>query len=141
MMTNIKTYSELLSFDNFKDRYNYLKLNGKVGDETFGFERYLNQKFYKSKEWKDIRNFVILRDNGCDLGVNGCEIYGKIIIHHMNPVSSEDIVKRSDYLLNPEYLISTTILTHNAIHYGDYNSIENNFWTERNANDTCLWKK
>ena len=84
---------------------------------------------------------MILRDNGCDLGVDGFEIYGKIIIHHMNPVSSEDIVKRSDYLLNPEYLISTTILTHNAIHYGDYNSIENNFWTERSANDTCLWKK
>ena len=138
----IRTYSELSKISSFEDRYRYLKLaDGSIGDDTFGYDRYLNQMFYKTPEWKRLRDQLILRDNGCDLGVNGCEIYGKIIIHHMNPVSSEDIMKRSDYLLNPEYLISTTILTHNAIHYGDYNSIENNFWTERSANDTCVWKK
>jgi hypothetical protein len=94
-------------------------LDGEIGVETFGFDRYLNQIFYRSDEWKHIRNQVIIRDNGCDLGLNGYEIHGKILIHHMNPISVEDIIKRSDILLDPEYLISTVLNTHNAIHYGD----------------------
>lgn len=135
----IRTYSELLTLKTFRERYEYLRLRGTIGEETFGFDRYLNQIFYRSPEWRSIRDFVILRDNGCDLGVAGYEIYGRILIHHMNPISVEDIYKRSDYLLNPEYLISTVLSTHNAIHYGD----ESLLITEpvvRSKNDTCPWK-
>ena len=135
----LKCYSELLQLTTFKERYEYLRLDGVVGEETFGFDRYLNQIFYNSQEWKDIRRKIIIRDNGCDLGIEGHEIYGKILIHHMNPISVEDILKRSDFLLNPEYLISTILTTHNAIHYGD----ESLLTTEpvvRSKNDTCPWK-
>lgn len=139
-MTSIKTYSELITIPTFEERFRYLKLQGVVGEETFGFDRYLNQLFYRSSEWKQIRDIVIIRDNGCDLGVEGFEIYGRILIHHMNPITEKDIVNRSDILLNPEYLICTTKNTHNAIHYGD----ENLLMTApivRTRNDTCPWKR
>ena len=122
----------------FEERYRYLKLDGVVGEETFGFDRYLNQLFYRSKEWKTIRNLVITRDNGCDLGMDGHDIYGKILVHHMNPISKDDILGRSEYLLDPEFLISTIKNTHDAIHYGD----ESLLITEpiqRRKNDTCPW--
>lgn len=136
---NIKTYSELLFLPTFLERYRYLKLNGLVGEETFGFDRYINQKFYRSKEWKEIRNIVILRDNGCDLGVEGYDIHEKIIIHHMNPISIRDIERSSDFLMNPEYLISTVQTTHNAIHYGDEELLFH-LPMKRTKNDTCPWK-
>ena len=138
----IRTYSELLTFPTFKERYNYLRLNGKVCDETFGFERYLNQTFYKSEEWLRVRRKVIIRDNGCDLGVLGREIPETvpILIHHMNPITKEDILLHTDLLLNPEYLISTIMRTHNAIHYGDESMIDLSIPVERKPNDTCPWK-
>lgn len=139
MNMTIRTYSELSRLTTFKERYEYLRLDGKVGEETFGFDRYLNQIFYKSSEWKSIRDFVIVRDNGCDLGIGGYEIHGKILIHHMNPISPEDIAKWSDFLLNPEYLITTVLSTHNAIHYGD-ESLLITVPIERTKNDTCPWK-
>lgn len=136
----IRRYSELSRLKSFKDRYEYLRLSGSVGADTFGFDRYLNQNFYKSSEWKSVRDFVIVRDNGCDLGIEGYEIYGKILIHHMNPISVEDILKRSDLLLDPEYLISTILTTHNAIHYGDA-SLLIDAPVERRKNDTCPWRR
>lgn len=135
----IRTYSELMRFSSFEDRYQYLRLNGSIGEITFGFDRYVNQKFYRSAEWKQIRNHVILRDNGCDLGVEGYEIHEKILIHHMNPIALSDIQNASDYLLNPNYLISVTLATHNAIHYGD-ETLLIRAPTERRPNDTCPWK-
>lgn len=135
----IRTYTELSRISTFEDRYEYLKLGGRIGEETFGFDRYLNQVFYRSQKWKSIRDFVIVRDNGCDLGVRGFEIYGKILIHHMNPITIEDIEKESDFLTNPEYLISTTLDTHNAIHYGD-KSLLLTGPIERTKNDTCPWR-
>ena len=136
---NIRTYSELITLSTFEERYKYLQLSSSIGEETFGFDRYLNQNFYRSKEWKRIRDFVIIRDNGCDLGVEDRTIHGKIIIHHMNPIRTKDIQDVSDYLLNPEYLICTTHQTHNAIHYGDENLLVRNP-VERTANDTCPWR-
>ena len=136
---NIRTYSELITLSTFEERYKYLQLSSSIGEETFGFDRYLNQNFYRSKEWKRIRDFVIIRDNGCDLGIEDRTIYGKIIIHHMNPIRTKDIQDVSDYLLNPEYLICTTHQTHNAIHYGDENLLVRNP-IERTANDTCPWR-
>lgn len=136
---NVRTYSELITLSTFEERYKYLQLSSSIGEETFGFDRYLNQNFYRSKEWKRIRDFVIIRDNGCDLGVEDRIIHGKIIIHHMNPIRTKDIQDVSDYLLNPEYLICTTHQTHNAIHYGDENLLVRNP-IERTANDTCPWK-
>ena len=115
----LRCYSELLQIPTFNERYEYLRLDGVVGEETFGFDRYLNQIFYNSQEWKDIRRKIIIRDNGCDLGLDGYEIRGKILIHHMNPIRQQDILLRTDLVLNPEYLIATTLSTHNAIHYGD----------------------
>ena len=136
---SIRTYSELITLPTFEERYKYLQLSGFVGEETFGFDRYLNQNFYRSQEWKRIRDLVIIRDNGCDLGIEDREIFGKIIIHHMNPINIKDIRDVSDYLLNPEYLICTTHQTHNAIHYGDDNLLVKGP-IERSPNDTCLWK-
>lgn len=135
----IRTYSELMRFSSFEDRYQYLRLNGSIGETTFGFDRYINQKFYRSSEWKQIRNRVIVRDNGCDLGVEGYEIHEKILIHHMNPIALSDIQNASEYLLNPDYLISVTLATHNAIHYGD-ETLLIRAPTERRPNDTCPWK-
>lgn len=135
----IRTYNELILLPTFKERFEYLKLSGRVGEETFGFDRWLNQKFYRSAEWKHIRDLVIIRDNGCDLGVEGREIYGKILIHHMNPITKKDILDRTDLLLNPMYLISVTKQTHDAIHYSD-ESILMNDPIVRSRNDTCPWR-
>lgn len=137
---NIRTYSELITLPTFEARYEYLKLHGEVGKETFGFDRYLNQAFYKYPEWRKTRDLVIIRDNGCDLGIEGREIRGKILIHHMNPITKEDILSRSDYLLNPEYLICTIKRTHDAIHYGDENLLAKDP-IERKPNDTCPWRR
>ena len=138
-MTSIKTYSELITIPTFKERYEYLRLKGLVGEETFGYDRYLNQSFYKSREWMDIRDYVIIRDNGCDLGMPGHEIHRRILIHHMNPITKEDILRRSKFLLDPEYLISTIKTTHDAIHYGDENLLMNEPIV-RTKNDTCPWR-
>lgn len=139
MKMNIRTYSELILLPTFKERYQYLRLSGIVGEETFGFDRYLNQAFYKSDEWLRVRDEVIIRDNGCDLGVGGHEIYGRILIHHMNPITKEDILQKTDMLLNPEYLISTVKRTHDAIHYGDEGLLIDSP-VERTKNDTCPWR-
>lgn len=138
---DLRTYSELITLRTFEERYRYLKLGGRVGEETFGFDRYLNQIFYKSPEWKSVRDFVIIRDHGCDLACPDREILGsRILVHHMNPISMDDILKRSDILLNPEYLITTVKNTHDAIHYGDESLL---FMgpIERTKNDTCPWRR
>lgn len=135
----IRTYSELMTFASFEERYEYLRLGGSVGKDTFGFDRYVNQRFYRSREWKSIRNEVIVRDNGCDLGVEGYEIHGRIYIHHMNPILLNDIRDSTDFLMNPEYLITTTHKTHNAIHYGDASLLVLEP-IERTPFDTCPWK-
>ena len=138
-MKNIKTYSELITIPTFEERFEYLKLDGQVGVETFGFNRYLNQAFYKSDEWLSIRDYVITRDNGCDLGMEGYEIYGRILIHHINPITKDDIIQRSRILLDPENLITTVKRTHDAIHYGDGNLLIK-APIERRKNDTCPWR-
>lgn len=139
-MTKFKTYSELITLPTFEQRYEYLRLEGWVGKETFGFDRYLNQKFYHDPEWMRIRDRVITRDNGCDLGVRGYEInYERIIIHHINPMTVEDIVHRNPMLFDMENLICVTHNTHQAIHYGDSNLISKTP-VERTKNDTCPWK-
>lgn len=138
-MTTIRTYSELILLPTFEERYEYLRLGGRVGEDTFGFDRYLNQVFYKSPEWLDVRDYVIVRDNGCDLGVPGREIRGRILVHHMNPLTKDDILSRSKYLLDPEYLISTVKRTHDAIHYGDEELLVKDP-IERTKNDTCPWR-
>lgn len=141
VMKMIRTYSELSKLKTFKERYEYLRLDGIVGEDTFGFDRYLNQAFYKSKEWKDIRRQVIIRDSGCDLAVKDREIYGHIIIHHMNPIKQLDILNATEFLLDPEYLITTTLDTHNAIHYGNDSLVTHTQPIERSKNDTCPWRK
>lgn len=139
-MKNIRTYSELSKLKTFRERYEYLKLGGTVGEDTFGFDRYLNQIFYTSKEWKQIRNFVITRDNGCDLGIPDHKIIDDLIlVHHMNPITKDDIINKSEILLNPEYLITTVKPTHDAIHYGDESLLVEDY-IERSKNDTCPWK-
>lgn len=139
-MRTIKRYSELIQLPTFEERYEYLRLNGEVGKDTFGFDRYLNQNFYRSAEWKRVRDQVIVRDNGCDLGIEDRMIHGKILIHHMNPINENDILQHSDFLLNPEYLISVTHATHNAIHYGDSEKLMKGPII-RTPNDTCPWKR
>lgn len=140
VMRTIRTYSELMRLPTFEERFRYLKLDGLVGKDTFGFDRYLNQEFYRSKEWKEVRDFVIVRDNGCDLGMDGYEIVGRIYIHHMNPITVNDIVHSSDFLLNPDYLICVSHNTHNAVHYGDEDLLVT-APVERRKNDTCPWKR
>lgn len=140
ILMQIKCYSELRALSTFEERYNYLRLRGKVGQETFGFDRIFNQMFYNSREWKSVRDEVIIRDNGCDLGIEGYEIHGRIIIHHMNPISLDDITKGSEFLMNPEYLITTIHSTHNAIHYGN-ESLLVRAPVERRRNDTCPWRR
>lgn len=135
----IRSYSELVGLPTFEERFDYLKLNGVVGSETFGFDRYFNQKFYHSAEWKRLRRQIILRDNGCDLGVDGYEIPRDICIHHMNPVLLKDIETKSEYLLNPDFLICTSRNTHRAIHYGTEELLPK-LPKERSANDTCPWR-
>lgn len=135
----MKSYQELTSFATFEERFNYLKLSGLVGDETFGCKRWLNQTLYKSPEWRSFRDRVIRRDNGCDLGIPGREIYGQIIIHHINPITLEDIVERDPKIFDMNNAISTMLSTHNAIHYGDANNLILDP-VERTANDTCPWR-
>lgn len=137
-MTRIRTYPELRRFKTFEERFRYLSLQGIVGAYSFGFDRWLNQRFYKSKSWKDARNQVIIRDDGCDLGVPGHEIYTDLLVHHMNPVSLTDIVHGEEWLLDPNYLITTSLQTHNAIHFGDERQLPRGP-IERKAGDTKLW--
>ena len=137
---SIKTYSELILLPTFEERFEYLQLNGTVGRETFGFDRYLNQTFYRSAAWKRVRDEVIIRDNGCDLGIEDRIIGNKIYIHHMNPITDKDIIDCTDILLNPEFLICVSHNTHNAIHYGDENLLMR-LPMARTRNDTCPWKR
>lgn len=136
MMT--KTYSELKKLDTFDERFEYLKLDGRVGAYTFGFDRWINQKFYMSYEWKSARDKVILRDNGCDLGIPGYEIHINILIHHMNPISVNDIMHGEEWIFDPEFLITTTKSTHNALHFGVQNSYPRTV-VSRTPSDTKLW--
>lgn len=135
----MKTYTELIKFNTFEDRFNYLNLNGTIGEETFGFDRWLNQNFYKSQEWRSIRDFVIIRDGGCDMAMEGYEIFGKIYVHHMNPITQSDLIHSTDFLMNPEYLVCVSHSTHNAIHYGDISLLITEP-VERKPGDTCPWK-
>lgn len=137
----IRTYDELMSFKTYEERVRYLRVKQKVAKETFGANRYLNQAFYKSPEWLSIRNRVIIRDLGCDLGLEGYEINGEpVYIHHMNPITEEDIINRSELLLNPKYLICVTKATHDLIHYGSDILLQSSIIQERRENDTCPWK-
>lgn len=136
----IRTYTELSRLPSFEERFQFLRLNGAVGEATFGFDRYLNQLFYRSPEWKELRDYIIIRDNGCDLGIEGYDVQGKIYIHHMNPITRKDIETQSELLLNPEYLIVTSHNTHNAIHYGDEGLLLLPP-TDRSRFDTCPWKR
>ena len=135
---SIKTYSEMVGFPTFEERYRYLRLRGSVGNTTFGFDRYFNQRFYTSRQWKNVRSSVIIRDNGCDLGIEGREIFDKILIHHMNPMTMADIEQGTSIILDPEFLICTTHNTHNAIHYGDAEALIR-MQEERRPGDTKLW--
>lgn len=133
-----RSYSELSKLKTFDERFKYLKLNGKIGEETFGYDRYLNQAFYKSQKWRQARDKVIIRDNGCDLGIDGYQINDKILIHHMNPISLKDLESNSNEIYDPEYLICVSDRTHNAIHYSDEKILEKNI-IERKPGDTKLW--
>jgi hypothetical protein len=135
-----RTFSELSRRTTFAERYRYLALHGQVGDSTFGFDRWINQQFYRSREWRYIRNHVIARDNGCDLGVEGYEIYERVIIHHLNPLSAEEIVHGDEAIVDPEFLITTTLNTHNAIHYGDERLLPRPL-AARRPGDTALWSR
>lgn len=137
---NIRTYSELIALSTFEERFEYLKLNASVGKDTFGHDRYLNQIFYNSYEWRKMRDQIIIRDNGCDLAMPDRIIHGKIYIHHLNPLGVDDILSRSEYLQNPEFLVCTSFDTHNAIHYGDINLLPRDP-IERKQNDTCPWRR
>lgn len=141
MMTRIiKTYSELITLPTFEARFRYLQLNGQVCSETFGSNRYANQALYSSGEWKRFRDKIIIRDNGCDLGIEGRDIYTHIIIHHINPITYDDILNRSGNVFDPENVICTRLSTHNAIHYGD-ESLLISAPIERSKNDTCPWRQ
>lgn len=138
---HLKSYSELILLPTYDERYSYLKIGGSIGDETFGFDRYLNQLFYNSNEWRHFRNEIIIRDNGMDMAHPDYPINGLILIHHINPLTKEDIINRSPSLFDPENVICVSKLTHNAIHYGDDSFLRNNQIIERVKNDTCPWKK
>ena len=140
MKNSIRTYSELITIPTFEERFEYLKLNGTVGLETFGHDRYLNQILYNSPEWRRFRPEIIVRDNGCDLACEGYEIFGKILIHHINPITAKDILNRNPKVFDPENVITTVHNTHNAIHYGDKNLLITEP-IERSRNDTCPWRK
>ena len=137
MMT--KTYSEMVEFPTFEERFEYLKLGGKVGEATFGFDRYLNQTLYRSAEWRRFRNKIIVRDQGCDLGIEDRSIGDRVIIHHLNPITIDDIVKRHPCLFDPENVVCVSFMTHEAIHYGDDSLLIKNP-IERRPNDTCPWR-
>lgn len=136
----IRTYTEMLRFHTFEDRFHYLKLNGSVGEDTFGYDRYLNQMFYKSTEWRRLRDYVITRDNGCDLAIPDLDILDRIIVHHLNPLKVEDVIEHTEFLLDPNYLVCVSNETHRAIHYGD----ERMLFIEpiiRRPNDTSPWRQ
>ena len=133
-----RTYSELRRLDTFEERYAYLRLDGVLGQRTFGFDRWVNQRFYKSREWLTVREQVIVRDNGCDLGLDGFEIFSGLLVHHMNPISVDDLEQGLEWVINPDYLITTSLRTHNAIHYGDENLLPR-APVVRKAGDTTLW--
>lgn len=137
-MTTSRSYSELRRLETFEERYHYLRLGGTLGIRTFGFDRWINQRFYKSQEWKHVRDQVIFRDNGCDLGVLGFEIHSGLLVHHMNPISLNDLEHGEDWLIDPNFLITTSLRTHNAIHYGDENLLPRGP-IERRSGDTTLW--
>lgn len=137
-MMKIRRYSELRRLETFEERFDYLELKGSVGIITFGFDRWINQRFYKSFEWQNVRNFVIARDNGCDLGIPDYEIHVDLLVHHMNPIALEDISNSKEWLINPEYLITTSLRTHNAIHYGNRSLLPRSL-VERKPGDTKLW--
>lgn len=137
----MKTYNEMILLPTFQERFNYLKLNGLVGEDTFGYNRYLNQYFYTSREWKQLRDAIIVRDNGCDLGIEGCEIGSGILIHHIEPITMDDIKNRSDKLLDPNNLICVSKKTHNAIHFGDESILVEDVTIERFPNDTSPWRR
>ena len=139
MTMKIRTYSELITFPTFEERYRYLRLEGKVGEDTFGFDRWLNQSFYKDPEWRAIRDKIIIRDNGCDLACEGYEIYEKVLIHHINPITIKDILERNPMVFDPENVVCTILNTHNAIHYGD-DSLIIKAPIQRHKNDTCPWR-
>jgi hypothetical protein len=136
----IRTYRQLRRLETFEDRFRYLSLKGQVGEKTFGFDRWMNQEFYRSKQWRDVRHFVIARDNGCDLGVEGYEIHRGLYIHHMNPMTISDLAHGEDKILDPEFLITTSHVTHNAIHYGDERLLPRPF-EPRRSGDTKLWSR
>ena len=138
-MTGVKTYSELITIPTFLERFRYLKIGGQVGKETFGYDRYLNQILYKSSEWRSFRRDIVLRDNGCDLACEGYEIYGKILIHHIEPITVEDILRRDPKVFDPENAISTSLNTHNAVHFGDESLLIMEL-IERKPYDTCPWR-
>ena len=139
-MKSIRTYSELITLPTFEERFEYLRLNGRIGEETFGYDRMINQLLYqRSVKWRAARDRVIVRDNGCDLGIEGREIRGSIIVHHMNPITIDDVLNERPEVFDPEYLISTVLNTHNAIHYGDA-SLLVTAPIERSRNDTCPWR-
>lgn len=137
---NIRTYTELMNLNTYEERINYLRLYGDVGRDTFGFDRYLNQMFYTSKEWRILRNNIITRDNGCDLAIPDLEIPDRIYIHHMNPLTKDDIINKTEFLLNPEFLICTSKFTHDFIHYGNGSINEYQKPITRTKNDTCPWR-
>lgn len=135
----IRTYQHLITLPTFEERFQYLRLDGKVGKETFGFDRYFNQKFYRSTEWKQIRNFVIARDHGCDLAIFDRQIFGRVYVHHINPIGLDDIKDATEYILNPDYLVCVSKDTHDAIHYGDGSLLMATRPLERTPGDTKLW--
>ena len=137
---SLRRYSELKRLKTFEERYEYLRIGGLIGESTFGFERYLNQQLYTSQRWRQLRNEIIIRDNGCDLGIEGRDIYDKIIIHHMNPITRDQIQEPDDSMFDPEYLICVSLNTHNAIHYGDASLLKKDY-IPRRPNDTCPWKR
>lgn len=139
MTNNVRSFDEMMKFDTFEERYDYLQLRASVGASTFGFDRWMNQNFYRSTQWKQVRQRVIARDEGCDLAVPGLEIYDKIVIHHMNPMNADAINNEDPDILNPRYLISCTLTTHNAIHFGDKSKLPQPL-VERRPGDTTLWR-
>lgn len=136
-----RNYTELSKLLTYEDRYNYLRLNGNVGIETFGFDRYLNQYFYNSKLWQEVKADVVIRDKGCNMGLEGFDINGMVLVHHMNPIKLEDILQKSELILDPEYLISVSLATHNDIHYGrDLNIRSNRIPVQRSPHDQSPWR-
>lgn len=140
MKKNHRRYTELKQLKTFDERFEYLRLKGDVGKDTFGHDRYLNQNFYKSEEWKRIRDYVIVRDEGCDMGLSPYKIEGRIYIHHLDPITKDDVLAHSDVLLDPDNLVCVSFETHNAIHYGSDRSLNTYDVVERQINDTCPWR-